>query len=274
MTTISFNGKLLNFTHPRVMGIINLTNDSFYADSRLIDSTAVIDQVASMINDGVSIIDLGAMSTRPSAAEICETEEWDRLADIISLIRDKFPDIFISLDSYRLSIMKKAVDKGVDMINDVSGGLYNDDISKYVGSIDIPYVWMHSLGRSDHMQDNPVYDDVVMDILTAAKQALWTLEGHGSRQVIIDPGFGFGKTISHNYEILKKLSCFSIFDRPIMAGISRKSMIFKVLDLTPSTSLNGTTALHMIALCNGAKILRVHDVKEAMDCITLWRQLN
>jgi len=251
------------------MGVINLTPDSFYNQSRKVSVQEAVDQAAIMIEEGASILDLGAMSTRPGAQEISAGEELERLIPALAAIRNAFPGVFISVDTYRSFVAKQAVSNGADMINDISGGTFDENMFNTIAHLGVPYVLMHTGGKPATMQENPVYQDVLQVVRSFFERNIETLRNLGARQIILDPGFGFGKTIEHNYRLLAGMHMFSDLGCLVMAGISRKSMINKVLNTAPDEALNGTTILNTIALLNGVDILRVHDVKEAMQCMKL-----
>jgi dihydropteroate synthase len=273
MNVIKANDKLLDLSIPQVMGIVNVTPDSFHRGSRIESTDQGLSVIAQMIEDGASIIDLGGQSSRPRAPRITDSEELKRMLPMVSLARKEFPAIILSIDTFYASVAKALIEEGVDMINDISAGSIDPDIFEVVGNSNVAYVLMHMLGTPTVMQDNPTYENVVLDILNFLTEKVDRCMQHGIHDIIIDPGFGFGKTVDQNYEILKKLSVFSILEKPILAGLSRKSMIYKTLDCDSLQALNGTTALHMIALQHGAKILRVHDVKEAKETITLHQKV-
>ncbi len=265
---------LMDLSIPKVMGIINLTPDSFYSESRAMQINQVMAQVEAMIEEGADMIDFGAMSTRPGASEPSVSEELDRLIVPLTAIRAAYPELWISIDTYRSEVLKECLNLQVDMVNDISAGSMDKDFLALVAKSGLPYVLMHMQGRPQTMQSQPFYDDVVLDIIKALDKQSHHCQSIGISQVIIDPGFGFGKTIEDNFRLLKNLGSFEMLELPILVGISRKSMIYKSLNTTADHALNGTTALHMEALHNGASILRVHDVKEAKECIKLWQMLN
>ena len=270
MNSINCNGKLINLSLPIVMGILNVTPDSFYDGGKhnsIADSFVKAEQ---MIAEGATIIDIGGMSSRPGAEIVSPEEELSRVLPVIKLIVSKYPNQILSIDTVHGVVAKAAVDAGVRMINDISAGSIDSSIIQVALDEKVPYVLMHMQGIPTNMQESPTYENVVMDVLSFLKQKIHELRNMGMIDLIIDPGFGFGKNIDQNYQLLKKMSVFRILDCPIMAGLSRKSMIYQALDIAPEESLNGTTALHMIALQNGAKILRVHDVKEASQAIKLF----
>jgi len=268
--TLNLNGRLICLEQPAVMGILNATPDSFYNQGQGSSPDALLEAAAKMVREGALILDIGAMSTRPGAEMISVEEEWQRLEKVIPLIRNAFPEIVLSVDTFRVEIAKRAAAEGIDMVNDISAGDMDKDMFKTVASLNLPYIAMHMQGRPQTMQLQPQYDDVVREIVDYFIQKIAAIEQAGIKDVIIDPGFGFGKTIVQNYQLLMALHQFRILDKPILAGLSRKSMIYKVLGHTAAEAGNATTALNMLALQNGADILRVHDVKEAVECVRLW----
>lgn len=272
--TLNCGGKLLSLDPPIVMGILNLTPDSFFDGGQYESKNDILAKAEKMLSEGADILDLGAMSSRPGADEISEQEELDRLLPAIEAILKKFPDSTISVDTYRSQVARQAITAGATMINDISGGQLDDQMFETVGELGVPYVLMHMKGTPQNMQKNPVYEDVALEVLDFFIEKTQQLRSYGAKDIILDPGFGFGKTIDHNYELLRKLHVFKILDWPILAGISRKSMIYKFLETTPQKALNGTSVLHYEALQQGAKILRVHDVKEAKETVKLWGKLN
>ncbi|MBW6500112.1 MAG: dihydropteroate synthase [Bacteroidales bacterium] len=257
------------------MGIINVTPDSFYRGSRFTNDAGIINAASKMIEEGADIIDVGGYSSRPGAAHISETEEKKRVLGAIRLIARERPDAVISVDTFRADIAREAVGEcGAHMINDISGGESDSRMFDVVGDLNVPYVMMHMKGNPRTMQVNPVYTDVVAEILTWFGKRIFRLRSAGVKDIILDPGFGFGKSIDHNFGILRSLSDFSITGLPLMVGLSRKSMIWKTLGITSDESLNGTTVLNSVALLNGADILRVHDVREAVQAIRLTARLG
>lgn len=261
------NGKRLTFIKPLIMAIVNITPDSFYDGGKYSNVNDVLQDVEEKINQGADIIDIGAASSRPGAKAISEKEEWERLEQYLPAIRNKFPDIFISIDTFYASIVKKSADHGADIINDISGGDMDPKMFETVTKLNLPYVLMHMQGTPQTMQQDPVYGDVVAEVKDALSKKLEKLSALDFKKIVIDVGFGFGKTQEHNYRLLKNLHQFN--DYPILAGFSRKSMVNKIIGTNPVTSLNGTTVLNTIALMNGASILRVHDVTEAKQAINL-----
>ena len=261
----------LNFLQPRVMGILNITPDSFYDGGYHSTPEAFLHLAEKMISEGADVLDLGAFSTRPTAAEINTEEEWARLKDILLQLRKRFPQTVISVDTYRSEIARRAIAEGADIINDISGGQFDPEIFEVVAAHHSPYIMMHIQGTPATMQINPVYNDVVNEIDDFFQRQLAVLKNKGvEKNILLDPGFGFGKTVAHNYRLLHGLGQFARHGFPVVAGLSRKSMINKILETTPATALNGTTAVNMLALVNGANLLRVHDVKEAVETIKLY----
>lgn len=265
----SAGDKILTFNTPLVMAIVNLTPDSFYDGGKYGRVNDALNDIEEKIEQGADIIDLGAASSRPGAPEISEEEEWKRLSPVLRAARIRFPQINISVDTYRSTIAKYAADLGVNIINDISGGNMDKNMFATVARLQLPYILMHMQGKPKSMQLEPEYAHVVEDIYTDFKSRITRLGEMGFHKIILDPGFGFGKTTEHNYFLLKHLQTFSNFNFPIMIGISRKSMINKVIGTNPVTALNGSTVLHTIALLNGASILRTHDVVEAKQAIRL-----
>ena len=270
----SFKVKKLNLDEPAIMGILNVTPDSFFDGGKYKDEQSIINQVDKMINGGADIIDIGAYSSRPNAEHISEEEELNRIIPIIKLIRLQYPDVIISADTFGSIVAKECVAAGADLINDISGGTIDENIFITIAKLQVPYVLMHIKGTPQNMQSNPEYINVVEEVKAYFTEKIAQLNALGVTDIILDPGFGFGKTVEHNYQLLNNLDTFSEFGLPVLAGVSRKSMINKVIGTTPEKALNGTTVLNTIALLKGAKILRVHDVKEAKEAITLVSKLK
>lgn len=269
MFTLNCNGRLLIIYKPIVMGIINITPDSFYKASRAQSEDEVLQQASKMIKDGAVILDVGGQSTRPGSTRLTPGEEAERVLPAIEIIRKNFAGIFISVDTYYSTIAEQAVQAGASIINDISGGMMDANMLATVGMLNVPYICMHIQGKPESMQQNPVYENVTREVLDFFIYHTEQCRLQNIHDVIIDVGFGFGKTISHNFQLLKDLSVFKMLEKPVLAGLSRKGTIYKTLNITPEESLNGTTVLNTIALLNGANILRVHDVKEAMEAIEL-----
>src|SRR5690554_3729177 len=274
--TLNSRGKLLILEDPWVMGIINITPNSFYPESRIgPDQPAQLrKKVEEMVSAGAKILDVGGYSSRPGAEEVTEKEELLRVIPVIKYIKKNFHDVLLSIDTFRSKVAKEAVENGVDIVNDISGGELDPELISTVGKLNVPYVCMHMRGNPKKMNQLTHYDNLENEILFYFNQKLIACKKAGIKDVIIDPGLGFSKTLEQNYRILKNLSYFNAINVPILIGLSRKSMIYKLLGITQEEALNGTTALHMAALINGAKILRVHDVKEAVESVKLFKQLN
>ena len=256
------------------MGILNITPDSFYDGGQYKDESSILEQVDTMRNASATFIDVGGYSSRPGADYVSEEEELSRVLPVIRLILKYFPETLISVDTFRSVVAQKSIDAGAAMINDISAGFLDENMITTVGRLGVPYIMMHMKGNPKTMQQHTNYDDLIKDINFYFADRIAKAHAEKINDIIIDPGFGFAKTLEQNYELLNKMELLQFTDKPILAGISRKSMIYKTLDTTSNKALNGTTALHMVALQRGAKILRVHDVKEAMECITLFNQLT
>ncbi|MDP2159334.1 MAG: dihydropteroate synthase [Flavobacterium sp.] len=266
---INCRGKLIDLTTPKVMGILNVTPDSFYDGGYYANEKAIINQVSKMIADGATFIDVGVYSSKPNAALISEQEELDRLLPVLDLILGHFPDVLLSIDTFRSAVARQALEKGAAMINDISAGLLDDKMMEVVAQYQVPYIMMHMRGTPQTMTTLTQYDDLMKDVLFYFSERILEARKLGINDLLIDPGFGFAKTVEQNFELLKHLAIFNSFELPLLIGISRKSMIYKTLQTTPENALNGTTALNAIAVQKGAKILRVHDVKEAVECVKL-----
>ncbi len=251
------------------MGILNITNDSFYDGGKYVSEKNIIQKTKQMLSEGASIIDIGAQSSRPGAKAIDSQLEKERLISTIKLLKHHFAEIIISVDTYHGDIARVCIENGADIINDISAGNMDNKILDVVAELDVPYIMMHMQGTPENMQKNPVYNDVSKDVFSFFQQRIDVLKQKGFGKIIIDPGFGFGKTLKHNYELLNNLESFQKLGFPLLVGLSRKSMIHKLLDNNPQEALNGTTAANMMALLGGASILRVHDVKQAMECIKI-----
>lgn len=270
MKTININGQLVDFSTPRVMGIVNITPDSFFSGSRTEAANEIIERCARIIREGGTIIDVGAQSSSPASRFLDAKEETERLIPALKLIRNEFPDTILSVDTFYADVAKESVEEyGVNIINDISGGQIDERMFPVVAQLNVPYILMHMRGTPQTMQQFTHYDNFIQDILYYFSERKAKLNQLGVSDVIIDPGFGFSKTISQNYELMAYLKYFHIFEEPILVGISRKSMIYKLLGTTPEESLNGTSVLNAVALLSGADILRVHDVKEAVECVKI-----
>ena len=261
-------------SEPKVMAIVNVTPDSFYSGSRCPSTEAALARADEALTQGADILDLGAYSTRPGAAEVPAEEEWQRLQPVVTELRRRHPRAVISIDTFRSSVAERAVDAGADIINDVSGGTLDDRMFDTVARLQVPYILMHMRGTPATMQQHTNYNNLLADVIAELSRPLRRLTDMGVHDVIIDPGFGFAKTLEQNYELFAHLSKFSVFDRPLLVGISRKSMIYKLFNITPEQSLSATTALNLLALKNGASILRVHDVPEAVQVVKMWKMMN
>ena len=273
--SLNCSGKLLTLESPKVMGILNATPDSFYAGSRMQTERELAERAQQILSEGGAIIDVGAYSTRPGAAVVSAEEEWERLANALQVVRREAPEAILSVDTFRAEIARRCVETfGVSIINDISGGDADAQMFDTVADLRVPYVLMHCQGTPQTMQQAPTYKNVTAEVITDLSRKVRQLRQRGMRDIIIDPGFGFGKTLEHNYTLLRQLEDFRIFGLPLLIGVSRKSMITKPLGITPDEALNGTTALKAFALMKGAHILRVHDVKEAAEVVKLFSILS
>ncbi len=273
MFTINCRGRLVALDRPQVMGIINVTPDSFYQGHLADGPEGILAMARQMVADGATFLDIGGQSTRPGSERVGAAEELARVMPVIELLHRELPQAVLSIDTYHATVAQAAVEAGAAMVNDISGGLMDAAMLSTVGALRVPYVCMHMQGRPETMQQNPAYDDVVTEVLDYFIERLAACRQAGIVDVVIDPGFGFGKTQPHNFALLKNLAAFNMLQCPVLVGLSRKSMICKTLGVKPADALNGTTALHMLALQNGAHILRVHDVKEAVEVGKLWGEV-
>lgn len=272
---INVNGELMDLSNPQVMGILNVTPDSFYANSRKQAEEDIVCRVHQIIEEGGSIIDIGAYSSRPDANDVSPEEEMKRLKHGLKIIQKEFPDTVVSVDTFRADVARMCVEEyGAALINDISAGDLDTNMFSTVTKLKVPYIMMHMQGNPQSMQKNPHYQHPVKEIILHFAKKIEKLRAAGVKDLIIDPGFGFGKTLAHNYEILNKLEEFSIFQLPVLVGVSRKSMIYKLLGGGPENALNGTTAVHAIALMKGARLLRVHDVKAAVETVRIFNALQ
>jgi dihydropteroate synthase len=272
---INIKGNLLSFDKPVIMGILNLTPDSFYKASRISDAKSAENQISQMLENGADIIDIGAMSSRPGAEILSSKDEWMRLKPVLEIIQKRFSNSCFSIDTINSEIVKRSVqDFGISIINDISAGNLDEKMFGTIAELQVPYIMMHMRGTPSTMQQLTDYNSLTQDIIFYFSEKIRVLNQLGVNDIIIDPGFGFSKTTEQNYKLLNELDSFQIFKVPILAGLSRKSMIWKPLNITPDESLNGTTALNMFALTKGAKILRVHDVKEAKETVDLFLKLK
>ena len=270
--TLNFRGKLVELQRPWVMGILNVTPDSFYADSRtpMADPDSIRQRVREMLADGADLIDVGAYSSRPGADDISPLEEMRRLEVALAAVRSVAPEVYVSVDTFRSEVARQCVEHfGVDMINDISGGVLDKAMPKMVARMGVPYVMMHMQGKPETMQTAPEYEDVLAEVLEFLARQQQRFFDAGGKDVVIDPGFGFGKTMMHNYRLMDRLEDFHELHAPLLVGVSRKSMIYKLLETTPQEALNGTTVLHTLAMMKGAHILRVHDVRAAVEARTI-----
>lgn len=274
MYTLNCSGKLLTLDTPRVMGILNVTPDSFFDGGKYIITDVALKQVETMLEEGADIIDVGGMSSRPGAEVIDAEKESKRVMPIISGIKRRFPEAIVSIDTVYGATARRAIDEGASIINDISAGELDKEIWKVALENDVPYILMHMQGRPETMQNKPEYRDVSLDVLGYLRDKVFELQRMGIKDIVVDPGFGFGKTIAQNFDLLVGLKSLRMLGCPLMVGLSRKSMLYKSLNIGAEEALNATTAVHMEALRNGANILRVHDVKEAVECIKIHALLN
>lgn len=271
--TLNFKGQLIDLATPKIMAILNVTPDSFYDGGKYADEKSIVSRARQVIGEGAAFIDIGGYSSRPGAAEIPEDEEIRRVLPAIKIVSREFPELLISVDTFRSRVAKAAVEHGASMINDISGGSLDETMLPVVAGLNVPYVVMHMKGDPQTMQKQAVYENVVKEVLDYFQKKVHRINESGIKDVIIDPGFGFSKTREQNFELLDNLDLFRVFGRPVMASLSRKSMIWKTLGQQPEDALNGTTALNTIALLRGADILRVHDVKAASEVVRLIQAL-
>ena len=264
----------IDFSTPIVMGILNITTDSFYDGGKFITKDKIEKQIKKIEQEGAKIIDIGASSSRPGSIPVSEKTELDRLIPTIEIVKKITPNLKISIDTFRSKVARECIKNGADIINDISAGEFDKDMFGTIAELNVPYIMMHMKGDSITMQNNPVYENIISEITRFFEEKIHKLKSMGFNKIIIDPGFGFGKTIEHNYEILKNLSDFNKLNLPILVGASRKSMIYTLLNVSATEALNGTTVVNTISLTKGAKILRVHDVNEAVECIKIYDKLS
>ena len=264
----------MDLRYPKIMGILNCTPDSFFDGGQYNNSEQALRQVEKMLSEGADMIDIGAYSSRPNAKDVSLDEELERIIPIVKLIRANFSEIVISIDTFRSEVAKRCLDCGADIINDISGGEMDSQMFSLISEHKVPYIVMHMQGMPQTMQNNPSYENVVIDVKKYFSDKMVHLHSLGVNDILLDPGFGFGKNIKHNYELLNLLNLFQSFRKPIVVGLSRKSMIYKVLENSPEEALNGSTVLHTIALLKGANILRVHDVQQAKEVIRLLKEVS
>ena len=274
MKSINCKGKLIDLSIPRVMGILNITPDSFYDGGNLKNDSEILSLAEKMLTDGATFIDIGGYSSRPGATDISVNEELERVLPVVSLLLKNFPEVLLSIDTFRAEVAKKAIEAGAAIINDISAGILDDQMFKTIADYQVPYIMMHMKGSPQTMKEFADYKDVVREVLLYFSERIATARSCGINDLIIDPGFGFAKTISQNFELLRNIEKLQIADLPILIGVSRKSMIYKTLDTSAAEALNGTTVLNTIALQKGASILRVHDVKEAVETVKLLDALK
>ena len=272
--TLNVKGKLMDLSTPKVMGILNVTPDSFFDGGRFLDEKSVLAHATKMVNEGADFIDVGGFSSRPGASNLPDAEEASRVLPAIQLLTKHFPDTILSIDTFRSGIARQAVEAGASMVNDISGGEQDPLMIKTVAALNVPYILMHMRGTPETMTTLTTYDDLIKDIIDYFHKKIKLLHQAGVKDIILDPGFGFAKTVEQNFELLNHLEHFRILGLPILAGLSRKSLIWKTVGATPDDALNGTTALNSIALSKGVSLLRVHDVKEAVECVKLASRMR
>ncbi len=268
--TINCKGQLIDLASPKVMGILNVTPNSFFDGGKYKNESEILTQVEKMLNDGATFIDIGAYSSKPNADFVSESEELQRMVPIVNLILENFPETLISIDTFRSKVAEVCIENGAAIINDISAGNLDDKMLEIIAKYNVPYIMMHTRGTPQTMQTMTNYENIVKEMLFYFSEKVAKARSLGINDLILDPGFGFAKTVEQNYEVLQKLELFTTLDLPLLVGFSRKSMIYKTLNTSAEEALNGTTVLNTLALINEAKILRVHDVKEAMECITLY----
>lgn len=273
--TLNLRGRLLELREPQIMGILNVTPDSFYSDSRTPDEAHITDRVRQMMDEGADMIDIGGYSARPGADDVTPEEEMDRLRRGLRIVRKLYPEVPVSVDTFRADVARMCIEEeGADIINDISGGMMDRQMFRTVARLGVPYILMHMQGTPDTMQVAPHYDNLRREVMLYFAERIDRLCQMGAKDIIVDPGFGFGKTLEHNYELMNHLEDFAVFNLPLLVGISRKSMIYKLTGGTPQTSLNGTTVLNTISLVKGAHILRVHDVKAAAEAKQIYMAMK
>ena len=272
--TINCKGQLVDLSTPKVMGILNVTPNSFFDGGKYKNESEMLSKVGKMLSEGATFFDVGAYSSKPSAEFVSEEEELQRIVPIINLILEYYPETLISIDTFRSDVAKVCIENGAAIINDISAGNLDDNMLETIAKYNVPYIMMHMRGTPQTMQAMTSYENIVKEILFYFSERIAQARSHGINDLIVDPGFGFAKTLEQNYEVLQKMELFEILELPLLAGVSRKSMIYKTLHSTAEEALNGTTVLNTIALTKGAKILRVHDVKEAMECVTLFNKIQ
>lgn len=272
--TINCKGELIDFSIPKIMGILNVTPNSFFDGGKYKTDNAFLSHAEQMIRDGADFIDVGAYSSKPSAEYVSEQEEIDRIVPIVELLQKEFPNIHLSIDTFRAGVARATIEAGASMINDIAAGYLDDKMLETVGELQVPYIMMHMRGNPQTMQSMTTYNDLVKEVKIYFSERVAKAREYKINDIILDPGFGFAKTLEQNYELMSKMELLSSFELPILVGISRKSMIYKLFDITPQEALNGTTVLNTVALQKGAHILRVHDVKEAVQTREIIKQLS
>lgn len=273
--TLNLRGRLLELREPQIMGILNVTPDSFYSDSRTPDEAHITERVRQMMDEGADMIDIGGYSSRSGADDVTPEEEMDRLRRGLRIVRELYPEVPVSVDTFRADVARMCIEEeGADIINDISGGMMDRQMFRTVARLGVPYILMHMQGTPDTMQVAPHYDNLRREVMLYFAERIDRLCQMGAKDIIVDPGFGFGKTLEHNYELMNHLEDFAVFNLPLLVGISRKSMIYKLTGGTPQTSLNGTTVLNTISLVKGAHILRVHDVKAAAEAKQIYMAMK
>lgn len=271
---INCKGRLIDLSKPKVMGILNCTPDSFFDGGKYGDEAGLLAQTEKMLAEEADFIDIGAYSSKPNAEFVSEAEELARIVPVVELVLKHFPDALISVDTFRAKVAKACVESGAAIVNDISAGMLDDTMLGTVGQLNVPYIMMHMRGTPQTMVKLTQYDDIVKEMLLYFSESIASAKKHGINDIIIDPGFGFAKTLEQNYEVVSKMELFQMTNMPILAGMSRKSMIYKLLRTTPKEALNGTTVLNTVALMKGAKILRVHDVREAKEAVAIFMQMQ
>lgn len=272
--TINCKGQLIDLSTPKVMGILNVTSNSFFDGGRYKNESEILSHVRKMLNEGATFIDIGAYSSKPKAAYVSENDELKRIIPIVTLILEHFPKTLISIDTFRSEVARICIENGASIINDISAGSVDEKMMETIAKYDVPFVMMHKRGTPETMQSMTNYENIVKEILFYFSEKVAMARSFGINDLILDPGFGFAKTLDQNYEVLQKMELFNMLELPLLVGISRKSMIYNLFKCTPEEALNGTSIINTIALNKGAKILRVHDVKEAVECVTIFNKIN
>ena len=272
--TINCKGQLIDLSTPKVMGILNITPNSFYDGGKYKDENELLARVQKMLNEGADFIDVGAYSSKPNAEFVTEEEEIARIIPVVNLLQKHFPEIILSIDTFRAGVAKICIENGASIINDISAGKLDDKMLEAISKLQVPYIMMHMKGTPQTMQEHTQYEDIIKEMLFYFSERIATARSLGINDLIVDPGFGFAKTLEQNFALMQKLELFQMLELPLLVGISRKSMIYKTLETNAEMALNGTTILNTIALTKGAKILRVHDVKEAVECVRLFKKLD